>query len=81
MVARIASLFTADASIFTNLEFFHTTLPCMQGTLWDSRSDWNTASDDGNTSEDDDDPHARLPICGITSLSFAMQDDQSVNMF
>jgi hypothetical protein len=81
MVARIASLFTADASIFTSLEFFHTTLPCMQGTLWDDRSEWNAASDDGNTSEDDDDPHARLPICGITSLSFAMQDDQSVNMF
>jgi hypothetical protein len=81
MVARIASLFTADASIFTSLEFFHTTLPCMQGTLWDDRSEWNAASDDGNTSEDDDDPHARLPICGITSLSFAMQDDQSVNTF
>jgi hypothetical protein len=56
-------------------------MPYMQGTLWDDRSEWNAASDDGNTSEDDDDPHARLPICGITSVSFAMQDDQSVNMY
>jgi hypothetical protein len=81
MVARVASLFTADASIFKNLEFFHTTLPWMQGTFWDDRSVWNAASDDGYTSEDDDDPHTRLPNCGITSVSLAMQDDQGVDLY
>jgi hypothetical protein len=33
MVARIASLFTADATICTDLEVFHTTLPYMQGSV------------------------------------------------
>jgi hypothetical protein len=82
MVARIASLFTTDATIFTNLEFFHATLPYMQGSFWDSnKSAWNAPSDDGNTSEDEDELQARLPICGITSMSLALHDEQGLDMY
>jgi hypothetical protein len=82
IVARIASLFTADATICTDLEIFHTTLPYMQGSFWDgNKFDWNAPSDDGNTSEGEDEPQARLPICGITSMSLALHDEQGLDVY
>lgn len=79
MFSKIASLFRKDASTFTNLEFFHTTLPYMQGTSWDDdSSDYDTSSDDDPTDEDDERSLKRLPDCGITSMSLAMQDDQGI---
>lgn len=79
MFPKIASLFRNDASNFTNLEFFHTTLPYMQGTFWDDDNpDYDTSSDDSPTDEDDEKPNKRLPSCGIISMSLAMQDDQGI---
>jgi len=79
MFHKIASLFRNDASNFTNLEFFHTTLPYMQGTFWDDDNpDYDTSSDYSPTGEDDEKPNKRLPSCGITSMSLAMQDDQGI---
>jgi hypothetical protein len=79
MVPKIVSLFTDKASSFTSLQFFHTTLPYMQGTLWDHDYVPDTAGDDCSKSEDDGEPNPRLPICGITSMSLAMHDDEGID--
>lgn len=79
MFRKIASLFRNDASNFTSLDFFHTTLPYMQGTFWDNDDpEYDTSSDDSITDGDDERPNKRLPSCGITSMSLAMQDDQGI---
>jgi hypothetical protein len=57
MVPKIVSLFTDKASSFTSLQFFHTTLPYVQGTLWDRDYVPDTAGDDYSKSEDDGEPN------------------------
>ena len=52
----------------------------MQGTFWDDDNpDYDTSGDDSPTDEDDERPDKRLPSCGVTSMSLAMQDDQGID--
>lgn len=79
IIPKITSLFRSNASIFPRLDFFHATLPYMQGRFWDDDSDFDVSSDGSVTSEDEFDAENHLPICGITSLSVAIQADDCID--
>lgn len=51
----------------------------MQGRFWDDDSDFDVSSDGSVTSEDEFDAENHLPICGITSLSVAIQADDCID--